>query len=151
MAKVVTDTRTGRERRLANLQAHKVKPGQVLNPKGVNGATKTKQLTMLMIADGDALLPLDRLNEHGLWPTGWKAMWPFISAIWPKTKTVREFVSHMAWLQAAQDADARNKLQDRIEGKVAQPLGNDPDNPLFTSGLADAVLRRNGNLKAASD
>jgi hypothetical protein len=137
MAQVTTDKRTGIERRMANLKP--IRKGQVLNKKGVNGATKTKQLTMLMIADGDALLPLDRLNEPGLWPNGWKAMWPFISAIWPKTKTIREFVSRMAWLQAANDPDARNKLQDRIEGKVSQPITGEDGGPLQVQTLVSFV------------
>jgi hypothetical protein len=113
---------------LGNLRP--AKKGEVRNPKGVNGVTKDRRLTELMHQDGDALLPLARINEPGLWPAGWKAMWPFMQAIWPKTKTIREFVSHMAWLQGANDADARCKLQDRIEGKVAQPLSDGDGNPV---------------------
>jgi hypothetical protein len=115
------------------------KKGEVRNPKGVNGVTKDRQLTDLMHKDGDALLPLDRINEPGLWPTGWKLMWPFMLAIWPKTKTIREFVSHMAWLQAANDSDARNKLQDRIEGKVSQPITGEDGGPLQVQTLVSFV------------
>ena len=112
------------------------KKGEVRNPKGVNGVTKDRQLTDLMHKDGDALLPVDRMD---LWPTGWKLMWPFMLAIWPKTKTIREFVSHMAWLQAANDADARNKLQDRIEGKVCQPITGEDGGPVQVSTLVQFV------------
>src|SRR5512138_2836521 len=113
--------KSGKERRLENLRP--AKKGEVRNAKGINGVTKDRRLSDMMHADGDAMLPVDRME---LWPEAWRRIWPFMTAIWPKTKTIREFVSHMAWLQGAQDADARNKLQDRLEGKVSLPVSN-PD------------------------
>ena len=45
----------------------------------------------------------------------------------------------LKWLKQAQsgDRDARRDFQDRIEGKVTQPIGGDVDKPLIIRVIYD--------------
>jgi hypothetical protein len=130
----VTSTKRGGCGKPENLTP--IKPGQVLNPTGSNGATKRRAMLQAIglgvmgervkgrDADGKAV---------DLGPDGWTAVCRAM-----RNKAIKGDVGAATW------------LRDTIIGKPVDDVKGDLRLD-FGAGLADAVLRRNGNLKAASD
>ena len=132
MAKVTAEKRTGKDRRLANLKP--IRKGEVRNPAGKNGSAENllvRDLARQVLAEKITLSEKDATGKV--------------------TKTIKvvalvAMLTRFRNMAIGGDVKAGELVLAYAYGKPTQPLANDPDNPLFTGGIAEAVQRANGEL-----
>jgi hypothetical protein len=117
------------------------KKGEVRNPAGRPPLPKC--LTEARRRLGATPLPQDKARVN--LPAGIQALIKQAEACFPGAIKTWTDLEGFRWLfdSLSGDAQARSQGLDRMEGKLAQPLANDPDNPLIPEhGLIDLARIR---------
>lgn len=114
-------------------------PGNCANPNG--RPRKEKCIT-------DALRKIAKHDLPEQLPARWQKIVDTLEPLVGKPKTFADLLAFQYWWDALDGNDRQaREIIDRLEGKVPQPLGSDPDNPLFGASISEAIDRQNGAVQ----
>jgi hypothetical protein len=109
--------------------------------------TLDKSLTEQLRRDSSRRLPA--VEEL---PPAWQRAWPYISAIWPHTRTILQLFSRKLWLDGIMgDNQARSIIYERLEGRVPQPEYVKVEGTVVTVTWRDIMKQQGGNVESEVD